>query len=450
MTSIDIASSIPVSVPVSGAGALPTATSPINVVCEKVGQQQRSTSSCSAAGSQSFAPTSFQRLARRKMLQKLEVLAHGTIEYSDPQTNKQFGDPHADGLTAGLTVDNPGLYSQLATDGSLGFAESYLRGHWRTDDLTGLLRIFCRNLNAMQSSVAAFAGQIQRVVAWLQRNTRSGSRRNIAAHYDLSNQFFELFLDPTLMYSSAWFEDEHTSLHAASIAKLDRICRKLELRPADQVMEIGTGWGGFALHAVKNYGCDLTTATISQAQFVRAKQRFADAGIAEQVQLLDCDYRDLQGQYDKLVSIEMVEAVGEKFLDRYFRSCGRLLRPGGKFAMQAIVMPETRYEAYRHRTDFIQKYIFPGGFLPSVAALQTAAGRTTNLRLESIEDMSLHYARTLELWRERFLDRLDEVRRLGFDDRFIRMWEYYLCYCEAAFREQAVRVVQIVWDQPAF
>ncbi|MDG2130198.1 MAG: cyclopropane-fatty-acyl-phospholipid synthase [Fuerstiella sp.] len=448
MTTIDFTSNVTSSG--AGAGASANAASSSNAAYEKIGQPNRSTSSPDALGSQSFAPTSFQRLARRRILQKLDLLKHGTIEYSDPQTQKQLGDPLADGLRAGLSVDDPGLYSQLVTDGGLGFAESYLRGYWRTDDLTGLLRIFCRNLNSIQGPVAALTGQFQRIVRWLQRNTRGGSRRNIAAHYDLSNQFFELFLDPTLMYSSAWFEDEHTSLHAASIAKLDRICRKLELRPSDEVMEIGTGWGGFALHAVTNYGCGLTTATISQAQFARAKQRFADAGITKQVQLLDYDYRDLQGQYDKLVSIEMVEAVGEGFLDNYFRCCGRLLRPGGRFAMQAIVMPETRYEAYRQRTDFIQKYIFPGGFLPSVAALQTAAGRTTNLRLESIEDMSLHYARTLELWRERFFDRLDDVRRLGFDDRFIRMWEYYLCYCEAAFREQAVRVVQIVWDQPAF
>ncbi|MDG1898070.1 MAG: cyclopropane-fatty-acyl-phospholipid synthase [Fuerstiella sp.] len=448
MTTFDFTSSMASSG--SGAVDVSTQTSPIDTVCEKVAQQNQATLSASLPESQSFSLTRFQRLARRKMLQKLDVLTGGTIEYSDPLTQRQFGDPLADGLSAGLTLDDPGVYGQIAIDGSLGFAESYLRGHWRTDDLTGLLRIFCRNLNAAQSPISSVAGKFQRIAGWFQRNTRSGSRRNIAAHYDLSNEFFELFLDPTLMYSSAWFDDEHTSLHTASVAKLDRICRKLHVRPSDHIMEIGTGWGGFALHAVTKYGCDLTTATISRAQFKRAKQRFADAGIAEQVQLLDTDYRDLQGQYDKLVSIEMVEAVGERFLEDYFRSCGRLLRPGGRFAMQAIVMPEKRYEAYRHGTDFIRKYIFPGGFLPSVAALQTAAGRTTNLRLESVEDMSLHYARTLELWRDRFFHRLDDVRKLGFNDRFIRMWEYYLCYCEAAFREQAVRVVQIVWDQPAF
>ena len=394
--------------------------------------------------------TWLQRVARGKTLRQLEGMTHGRIEFRDALTQQSFGDNVADGLSAQFTVNDPRLYGHIAAEGSLGLAESYLRGQWGTNDLTGLLRIMYRNLGAAQSPVASAGSLFQRLAGWFSRNTRNGSRRNIAAHYDLSNEFFELFLDPTLLYSSAWFENDQTSLHAASVAKLERICRKLDVQPEDHVLEIGTGWGGFALHAVHNYRCDLTTTTISRSQFELATQRFAAAEISEQVRLLDSDYRDLQGQYDKLVSIEMVEAVGERFLDGYFRSCGRLLKPGGRFVMQAIVMPESRYQAYRGRTDFIQKYIFPGGFLPSVAALQTSAGRETNLRLESVEEMSMHYARTLELWRERFFDRLDDVRRLGFDDRFIRMWEYYLCYCEAAFREQAVRVVQIVWDQPEF
>lgn len=394
--------------------------------------------------------TWFQSFARRKTLQQLERLQDGTIEFSDALSQLCYGDTCEAGLKADLAVYDARLYTQMVTEGSIGFAESYLRGQWDTKDLTGLLRIFCRNLDATQSTVARVVGSFQRIAAWFNRNTRSGSRRNIAAHYDLSNDFFQLFLDPSMMYSSAWFENDQTSLHDASVAKLDRICRKLDLQADDHVMEIGTGWGGFALHAVTNYGCDLTTTTISEAQFQLAKQRFTEAGISRQVKLLNSDYRDLHGQYDKLVSVEMVEAVGERFHDDYFRTCGRLLKPGGKFAMQAIVMPESRYTTYRRRTDFIQKYIFPGGFLPSVAALQASVGRTTRLRLESVEDMSMHYARTLELWRQRFLGRLGDVRKLGFDDRFIRMWEYYLCYCEAAFREQAVRVVQIVWDQPKF
>ena len=385
------------------------------------------------------------------MLSWLEGLESGTVWFSDDLTQKGYGESSSDALAAELTINDPRHYGLLASDGSLGFAESYLRGHWQTDDLTSLLRILCRNLDSGVSTDGVFvraARQLRRLFQTFSRNTREISRRHIAAHYDLSNDFFELFLDPTLMYSAAWFDGADTSLHAASVAKLDRICRKLDLQPDDSVLEIGTGWGGLALHAVENYGSEVTTTTISKAQFTKAKQRFSDAGMTDRVRLLDTDYRDLNGQYDKLVSIEMVEAVGERFLDTFFHCCGRLLKPGGRFVMQAIVMPESRYKLYRQRTDFVQKYIFPGGFLPSVAALQESVGRTTNLRLEAVEDMSLHYARTLEHWRHRFESRLQNVRDLGFDDRFIRMWEYYLCYCEAAFREQAVRVVQIVWDKP--
>ena len=291
---------------------------------------------------------------------------------------------------------------------------------------------------------------LARAAHWADRNSRRGSRHNIARHYDLGNEFFELFLDPTLMYSSAFFESESSTLHDASIAKLDRICRKLDLQPSDNVLEIGTGWGGFALHSVQNYGCSLTTTTISQEQLSKARERVEMAGISDRVRLLDADYRDLTGQFDKLVSIEMIEAVGARFLGDYFRQCGRLLKPGGRFVLQGIVMPEKRYESYRRSVDFIQKYIFPGGFLPSVAAIQDAVGQNSTLRLQSVEDLSPHYARTLEEWRQRFSDRIDDVRALGFDDRFIRMWEYYLCYCEAAFREQAVGVVQMVWDKPDY
>ena len=287
-------------------------------------------------------------------------------------------------------------------------------------------------------------------LTFLDPNTRRTCRRNIAAHYDLSNDFFELFLDPTLMYSSAYFESPDMSLEEASRAKIRQICRRLKLRPEHHLLEIGTGWGGFTLDAVQEYGCSVTTTTISQAQFRKAEQRFEDAGISDRVRLLDTDYRDLSGGYDRIVSIEMVEAVGERFLDTYFRQLGRLLNPGGRCVIQAIVMPEDRYGSYRTGIDFIQKYIFPGGFLPSVAAIQESVGRTSRLRLESIEDLSADYARTLAEWRAGFFDRLEDVRALGFDDRFIRMWEYYLCYCEAAFREQAVRVVQIAWDQPRF
>lgn len=402
--------------------------------------------------SKSISTSWFQRLAQRRILKWIEGMEGGTISFSDTERSLHLGEQSADSLQADWQVDDSEFYRLLAMDGSLGMAESYLRGHWHSDDLTCLLTILCGNLHRVpeaNSLMASLSNTANRLAKPFRRNTRSGSKRHIAAHYDLSNEFFELFLDPTMMYSAGYFHKDDSTLHEASVAKLDQICRKLDLNHSDRVLEIGTGWGGFALHAAERHNIDLTTTTISDAQLAKARQRFAAAGIADRVQLLDADYRDLDGQFDKLVSIEMVEAVGERYLDTYFGQCGRLLKPGGRFVMQAIVMPEQRYDAYRRGVDFIQKYIFPGGFLPSVAAMQESVGRTSNLRLSEVEDMSEHYARTLKEWRQRFFEQIDDVRRLGFDDRFIRMWEYYLCYCEAAFRQRAVGVVQIVWDKPA-
>ncbi|WP_146392577.1 SAM-dependent methyltransferase [Allorhodopirellula solitaria] len=392
-----------------------------------------------------------QRLTRHKMLNWLSSLEGGQVQFSDPQSNEVFGSwesPHS----VSWQIHDPTFYSLLATQGSLGLAESYLCGHWEVDDLTTFLRILCRNLgrtSGITTRLASAAGQLRRLAFRLDNNSRRGSRRHIAAHYDLSNEFFEMFLDPTMMYSSAWFESADTPLHDASRAKIDRVCGKLKLQPTDHLLEIGTGWGGFALHAAQQYGCQVTTTTISQAQFEMTRDRVRRAGLSERIDTLASDYRDLNGRYDKLVSIEVVEAIGERHLDDFFRQSSRLLKPGGRCVMQAIVMPEQRYQSYRRSVDFIQKYIFPGGFLPSIAAIQDSVGRSTSFRLDSIEDISPHYAQTLSHWRERFQNRLADVRSLGFDDRFIRMWEFYLCYCEAAFREHAVRVVQIAWDKPA-
>ncbi|MCA9128222.1 MAG: class I SAM-dependent methyltransferase [Planctomycetales bacterium] len=403
----------------------------------------------------------FQQLARAKLLERLNSLHDGVLRYSERQFVAQhqdddaqpieFGAPSRDSLTAQLRVDDARFFSQLAVGGSIGFAESYMRGHWHTDNLTDLLRMLYRNrLQASaKPSLPGLAVQLARRIAFkLQSNTIGRSRRHIAAHYDLSNDFFELFLDSTWMYSSAYFENDSLSLAEASEAKLAQICRKLDPQPQEHVLEIGTGWGGFALHLLQHHDVRLTTTTISESQRTKAVERVNARGLANRVELLNVDYRQLHGQFDKLVSIEMIEAVGEQFLPTYFRQCDRLLRPGGRMVMQAIVMPEQRYTAYRKNVDFIQQYIFPGGFLPSISALQDAVGAGTDFRLIELEDLSLHYARTLAEWRKRFVGNLAAVRQLGFDDRFIRMWEYYLCYCEAGFREQAVRLVQIVWDKP--
>ncbi len=400
-------------------------------------------------GCRSTRLTWVQALVRRRLLTWLASLKGGQIQFTDAHTRATFGQLTAE-LRAEWHINDPQFYSYLAAQGSLGLAESYLREHWQTDDLTKFLQILCRNLDrttGVATSLSKVFQRFQYFASRLDPNSRNGSRRHIAAHYDLSNPFFELFLDPTLMYSSAWFEKPNMSLHDASLAKLDRVCGKLQLQPTDRLLEIGTGWGGLALHAASQFGCHVTTTTISPAQFHKASERVQQAGLNDKIELLTADYRDLIGQFDKLVSIEVIEAIGERHLDDFFRQCNALLRPGGRCVMQAIVMPEQRYAAYRRNIDFIQKYIFPGGFLPSISAIQSAVGRTSQFRLESIEDISPHYARTLEHWRQRFLDRVADVRALGFDDRFIRMWEYYLCYCEAAFRERSVRVVQIVWDK---
>jgi cyclopropane-fatty-acyl-phospholipid synthase len=283
---------------------------------------------------------------------------------------------------------------------------------------------------------------------WLRRNTRSGSRRNIAAHYDLSNEFFALMLDRTMTYSSGLFESPHASLEEASLAKYDRICRKLRLRSSDHVLEIGCGWGGFAAHAAREYGCRVTATTVSRQQFDFARERLHQEGLSGRVELLLQDYRDLKGCYDRLVSIEMIEAVGERYLDVFFAQCNRLTKPDGAMALQAITIPDHRYDRYRRSVDFIQRYVFPGGFLPSISAIGKSLQRGTDFRLDHLEDFGLHYAETLRIWRENFWANIQQVRRLGFDDRFVRTWHYYLCYCEAAFRERQIGVCQLTLARP--
>jgi cyclopropane-fatty-acyl-phospholipid synthase len=286
--------------------------------------------------------------------------------------------------------------------------------------------------------------------AWhaLRRNTRSGSRQNIAAHYDLGNPLFSLFLDRSLMYSSAVFASEDESLEVAAKRKLQRICEKLQLSPADHVVEIGTGWGGFAIHAASRFGCRVTTTTISREQFDLAVQRVHAAGLAERVTVLLKDYRDLEGQYDKLVSIEMIEAIGHQYLDTYFATCASLLKPDGMALIQAITIEDHRYQQALKAVDFIKRYIFPGSFIPSVSAMTGAMARSSDLRLFNLEDIGPSYALTLRHWRQRFLARLPEVRALGYPDRFIRMWEFYLCYCEGGFLERSIGDVQLLLTRP--
>ena len=300
----------------------------------------------------------------------------------------------------------------------------------------------------MDKGIARILSPLHKYLHALKKNTREGSRRNIIAHYDLGNDFYRLFLDDTLTYSCGIFERPDSSLREASIAKYDRICRKLELSPADHVLEIGTGWGGFALHAATHFGCRVTTTTISNRQYELARQRVASAGLEDRITLLKQDYRDLAGTFDKLVSIEMIEAVGHHFLEEFFRVCSRCLKPDGQMLLQAITIRDQVFDWHKRNVDFIKRYIFPGSCIPSVTAISEAVTRATDLRLFHLEDITAHYATTLRRWRENFFANLDSVKALGFPDAFIRMWEFYLCYCEGGFSERYLGDIQVLFTKP--
>jgi len=361
----------------------------------------------------------------------------------------QFGLPGAE-PGACIFVNDPAFYRMVVLGGSLGAAEAYLQGRWDCDDLPALIRIMVRNQAAQESlegGLASFFSVYQRLLHLLNENTRSGSRKNIAAHYDLGNDFYQLFLDPTMAYSSAIFETPDSTLEEASKAKFDRICRKLELKPGMTLLEIGTGWGGFAMHAAQNYGCHVTTTTISSQQHAYVEQLVACNGMSGRITLLKQDYRDLSGKYDRLVSIEMIEAVGHRHLPEFYRVCGERLKPEGAALIQVITMPDHAYEKYLRSPEFINRYIFPGGCCPSLTAMSEAAA-STDLRLINLEDIAGHYARTLRHWRSNFHGALDKVRGLGYPERFIRMWDYYLCYCEGAFEERFTGCLQLLYTKP--
>lgn len=398
-------------------------------------------------GTQAFSQ--FDRWAKRTICQRLSDLRRGEIRIEDANGCVQLG--QKDDLHATLKVHDPAFFRNTLLGGTLSVAESYLCGEWDCDDLTSLFRIFVRNIDAsekLDNRLAWILGLGHRLFHWWRANTVKGSRQNIQAHYDLGNDFFKLWLDETMAYSCGIFSDLDTPLAQASTEKFDRVCRRLNLNDSDHVLEIGTGWGGFAIHAAGRYGCRVTTTTISKEQIEAATDSVRNAGLSSRVTLLQQDYRDLAGQYDKLVSLEMIEAVGHRFLDTYFRQCGALLRPDGSMMLQAIIMPERGYDQYLRSVDFIQRYVFPGGCLPSLTAILAAVGRSSDLRLVHAEDFAPHYAETLRRWRTSFHSRLDDVRRLGYPDRFIRLWDYYLCYCEAVFEERHISVLQLQFDKP--
>ena len=397
-------------------------------------------------------PRFLDRLARRSVLARLGQIRDGMLLLIDGEQTYSFG-TESRALPWPITVEirDARFYGEVAFGGSIGAGEAYMQGYWSTNDLTGLVRLLLRNravLDEMDTGFAAVTVPLQKALHWLNRNTRLGSRRNIAAHYDLGNDFFRLMLDDTMMYSSAIYERAGMSLEEAQLARLERICRKLELKPTDHVLEIGTGWGGFAIHAARRYGCRVTTTTISRQQYELALERVRAAGVADRVEILLRDYRDLTGQFDKLVSIEMIEAVGHQYYDAYFRQCGALLKPDGMMLLQAITIADHRYEQAKRSVDFIQRYIFPGSCIPSIAAMTAAIARTSDMRLYHLEDIGPHYATTLKAWRENVHAHMARVEALGYSEAFLRMWDFYLCYCEGGFEERVIGDVHMLLVKP--
>ncbi len=389
------------------------------------------------------------RLCRKLLSDHLHGLRGGCIELNDGDS-RLLGDEAARPRVE-LRVLHPRFYRRVVFGGAMGFAESLMDGDCACDDLVSLVQIFIRNLPAAERLERGWgwlrngAARIQHAV---RRNSVSGSRKNIHEHYDLGNRFFSLFLDPTMSYSCGVFEEPSSTLLDASNAKMERVCRKLDLQPGDHLLEIGSGWGGLAAYAAKNFGCRVTTTTISQEQHRWVQETIHREGLEDRVTPLLQDYRELRGQYNKLVSIEMIEAVGHQYYGAFFRRCGELLSDDGQMLIQGIVIGDHRFQRYTRTVNFVRRYVFPGGCLPSISELTRHASAEGRMRLVHLEDFAPHYARTLRCWREQFLSRLDEVRELGFDDWFIRMWEYYLCYCEAGFHERHVNLVQMTWSRP--
>ena len=391
------------------------------------------------------------RFAKRVLVRRLAGLRDGVLRLVDDEGSVDLGTRGE--LEATVRVLDTSFYHQVVSGGSVGAGEAYRDGRWQTNELVPLVRLLTRNRDLLDGLDDGAARFVRWLTMWAHRmkpNSLRGSRRNVAAHYDLSNELFETFLDRRLMYSAAIYPHDAATLDEASTHKLDRILKKLELGPADHLLEIGSGWGGLAIHAALGTGCRVTTVTVSAEQHAYAERRVRAAGIADRVTVLNRDYRELRGEYSKLVSVEMVEAVGDGYLDGYFRCCNRLLAPGGLFLLQAITIEDHRYRRALGSVDFIRKHIFPGSFIPSVSRLVAGSARDTELRLVHLEDIGADYARTLEAWRARFLGNASRVAALGFDDRFCRLWEFYLAYCEGGFRECSIGDAQMLFAKSPY
>ncbi len=390
-----------------------------------------------------------ERLARKRVFGYLCDLNDSKVLVQEQNQKYVFGDTDAS-LSATIVVHHPRFYQMVALYGTIGAGEAFMAGYWDSDDLVKLIRIFAKNLHkveVMDGSSINLLRWIDIASSKLKPNSLSGSCRNISHHYDLGNDFFKLFLDSSMMYSSAIYSDRETTLEQASVHKLSEIGRKLQLCEDDHLLEIGTGWGGLAVFMASTYGCRVTTTTISNEQYHFALNKVRESGLEHKITVLNRDYRTLSGEFDKLVSVEMIEAVGHKYLPIYFEKCNQLLRPGGKMLLQAITMPEQRYRQAISQVDFIQKYIFPGGCLPSVEIILRNIGQHTQFQLRDFHDITDSYARTLAHWRQKYSENLPEVAQQGYDQRFTRMWDFYFCYCEAGFAEKSIGTSQLLFER---
>ncbi|TFH92803.1 SAM-dependent methyltransferase [Vibrio ouci] len=402
--------------------------------------------------------TTVQKSARNiafSCLNKLQVGSLTIVESfqqgSSQRLREVFGRPNSSEPNALIEVKNPAFYSRLLKGGSIAAGEAYMDGWWESPDLTKLMELMALNLSALdsiESRTTLLSKLVNQVSHWLNRNTVSNSAKNIGAHYDLSNELYETFLDERMLYSSGLFNSASDTLEQAQINKMQRLCEQLKLSEDDNVIEIGTGWGAMAIYMAEQYGCRVTTTTISEQQYQYAKQKIEQKGLEDRITLLKEDYRNLNGQFDKLVSIEMIEAVGKQFLTSYIQKCQSLLKPSGLMAIQAITIADQRYDYYSNSVDFIQKYIFPGGFLPSITALTQATTNSSDLILRDLYDIGQDYAQTLNHWYIKFNHHLQQVEQLGFDQRFIRMWNYYFCYCEGGFKAKSISTVHMTFQRP--
>ncbi len=390
---------------------------------------------------------SIQNLAKKGFFRALAAMQSGYLELVCPEETYTFGDP-ASALKAMAVIHDERFFARAATGADVGIGEAYMDGDWTSPDLVSLVRLVTRNLRLFDSKNKALSALRRAAFRWQHRrrdNSIEGSRENIRAHYDLGNDFYRLFLDQQMMYSCGYFSQSSDTLEQAQVQKMDLICRKLQLEPGDRLLEIGCGWGAFAAHAARNYGVHVTGVTISAAQFEAAKERVSEGNtVPGSVKLFMEDYRELEGQYDKIVSIEMFEAVGLAHYDDFFRTCDRLLAPDGSMLMQTITIGDQQLKEYRKRVDWIQTYIFPGSDLAFLGEIQKSLAKVTQMSITSLENFGLHYAKTLSLWRERFFHKLGTVQKLGYDERFQRMWDFYLAWCEGAFRERYINVAHIL------